>query len=217
MSYQQFEAEAIFEFRASHFVLWEKQSLYLRAAADRIYSDLVEINKIIELGIDKARKEDVYTASGLNSLWMLSTGYAIECLMKAIIVSTTSEPILNKRKELNTTIFGNGRKTHDLYYLFNKIDVSHRPIFSEKENSFIVKMSSYITWRGKYPIPLSSKDLLPIYRNSSLDNKIILRDLGAAKLKNDIDNITFKHIFELLYDRLSKAKLCEDVNENITK
>jgi len=53
-------------------------------------------------------------------------------------------------------------------------------------------MSAYTIWRGKYPIPKGSRDLL--------------EDLGPARLKNDRDKKFSDNIFDELYAKLLDAR-----------
>jgi len=92
----------------------------------------------------------VFLAAGLNSIWMLSVGYSVECLIKAIIIKTTEFPIINKNKEVEKQLWGS---SHNLYWIINKkLKSEYCPDFTENEIQFLYKMFMYIKWRGKYPV-----------------------------------------------------------------
>jgi len=115
MNYLEENALDLFKFRAGNVRLWEKQSLSLKAAADIIYSNLMDIDKKINEHLEKGTDSAYlyYPTAGLNQVWMVSIGYSIECLLKAIIITITTEPIITSNNKLNMNIFG--KKPHDLH------------------------------------------------------------------------------------------------------
>lgn len=175
----------------------------LRAAADIIYANLIEMDGKIRDCLDKGIDSSAFyhPTAGLNQMWMLSAGYATETLIKTIIIATTTETIV-KDHTLNRIIFGNSKGSHDLHSLLVKLE-EHNINFSEDENSFIDKMTSYTVWRGKYPIPLKADDL---YAYKSAAKGKVTVDLGAAKLHNDKDKKLFDNIFNSLYSTLQEVK-----------
>lgn len=199
MNYQEENALNLLEFRSGNVSLWEDQSRMLKAAADIIYPNLVDLNqRIIE---DHAGL--YYPTAGLNQMWMLSVGYSIECLLKTIIIVTTDQPIIIGNK-FNMKIFGSESKSHDLFSLLKKIyhDV-YKNIFTPEQNSFLNKMTVYIIWRGKYPVPKDPRDLIWYL---GPDNEKLSIDLDAAKLTGDKDKKSFEQIFDLLSAKLAEVK-----------
>lgn len=209
MNFQEAIASDLLKFRAGDVSLWEEQSLALKAAAEIIYVKLVESNSEIrnfEKGTDSAHLFPL--ASGLNQIWMLSAGYSIECLMKAIIIATTNKPLITTNNKFNMEIFGNSSRSHDLHYLLQrKIDNPYKPVLSSEQNAFLLKMTTYTTWRGKYPVPKEPMDQL---RYLGPDSEQMYVDLGPARLSNNKDRTSFIEIFDLLHAKLQEAKENKD-------
>lgn len=205
MDYQKENALNLLEFRAKHVPLWEKQSIQLKAASDVVYSKLVEANNEIRRLLDENTDDENLgnIAAGLNQVWMLTVGYSIESLVKAIIIATTTKPIILNDK-FNMKIFGNSSRSHDLHYLLQrKIDSPYKPVLSSEQNAFLLKITAYTTWRGKYPVP---KDPMDQLRYLGPDSEQLYVDLGPARLPNNKDRTSFMAIFDLLYAKLQEAK-----------
>jgi hypothetical protein len=206
MNFQEAIALDLLKFRARNVLLWEEQSLALKAASEIIYVKLVESNDDIRNLMEKDMGSEylIPSASGLNQIWMLSAGYSIECLMKAIIIVTTTKPLITPENKFNMDIFGNSSRSHDLHYLLQrKIDSPYKPVLSLEQNAFLLKMTAYTTWRGKYPVPKEPMDQL---RYLGPDNEQMYVDLGPARLSNNKDRTSFMAIFDLLYTKLQEAK-----------
>jgi len=141
-----------------------KKTVSLKAASEKIYTNLVEISKMIEEG-ENTDKSSYFLASGLGSVWMLSAGFAVESLTKALLIKTIPSSVNiikeeNGEKTLNIgEAFGGKKFSHDLNFLTKKVSPKYRPKFTDEETLFMFKMTSYTTWRGKYPIPLDAPHL----------------------------------------------------------
>ena len=201
---QQENAANQLKFLAEYVPIWERQALELRTAADIIYVNLVDMDKKIKKSLEDNTDSSSFhlATAGLNQVWMLTAGYSVEVLVKPIFIATTSEPLITSDGKFNKELWGN--RPHDSYFLLEKkLLAQHRPSLSEEENLFIRKMSSYTTWRGKYPIPVNS-DKFFRYRIEGKDDMPV--DLGAARLTNDRDKKCFDSIFNTLHVKLQEVK-----------
>lgn len=201
---QQENAANHLKFLAEYVPIWERKALELKAAADIIYADLIDadnkIKKCLEDNTDSSSFH--YATAGLNQVWMLTAGYSVEVLVKAIIIATTSEEITTLEGEFKKSLWGN--RPHDSYFLLEKkLQVQYKPSLSEEETSLIRKMSSYTTWRGKYPVPINSD---AFFRYGMPGKEDMAVDLGPARLTDDRDKKCFDNIFDSLYTKLQEVK-----------
>lgn len=216
-SWETNKANYMFDFRAKSVDCWEDKALSLKAASDKVYINLVETHKIIEQDNNNGtsiEKSCTQLTIGLNSIWMLSVGYSVECLIKAIIISTTSVPVIITDKNgyviLNIgQLFGG--KSHDLNSLLKKVASKYRPKFINEEFFFMCKMSSYTTWRGKYPIPVDATYLT--YDGQGIEKALIESILNRSEryveyveTRDDKDKKAYDNVFSKIYDKLSEAK-----------
>jgi hypothetical protein len=216
------KANYLFEFRANSVAMWKEKAQSLKVASEKVYINLAEISKVIEHGVNIGKSTDessYFLASGLNSLWMLSVGYALEGLIKALILltvpSTVDIIVIDKKgnKRLNISqLFGEGGNSHNLIYLLKKkVDVMYRPEFTDEETLFMAKMTSYTIWRGKYPIPLGATSLT--YSGQGIEKALIEKIMDRSqeypeyvRVKNDKDKNAFDIIFTKVLDKVSDAE-----------
>ena len=137
----------IYQYPADYYIKardWPTGWLYcgedLRLAAELIWKRL-------------AAAERMVCGKGVRLLptWALLTGLALENYTKWLIVRQGECKPTKKRKKLD---FGCGH--HDLAAYFKKAGLA----LSEDENRFLKILSSFVRWRGKYPLPMSELDNL---------------------------------------------------------
>ncbi len=218
-SWETEKANYLFEFRAKSVALWEEKALSLKLASEKIYANLVEISETIEQDVNTGKNTDKSTyflASGLSSIWMLSSGYAVESSIKALIILTVSPstPIIiekKRKKYLNINVLF-GVDSHNLNNLLKKVEAIYKPKFTDEELLFMYRMTTYTIWRGKYPIPLSAVGLT--YSGQIVEQELIEKIMNRSEkypepvqVKNDNDKKVFDNIFSKIFDKLSVAKI----------
>lgn len=153
--------------------LWEEKADYLYEAAELL-------KPYLDIEWDKLRKGDLITFHYFSLYFMLSS-FAIENLLKALIIKNNNEDIkerVNKKNRLPNCL-----NSHDLLELSKKAGLECEETY---EKQFLKKLSDNAIWEGRYPIPSGPKD----YNNrivffNSMDYKDIenlIREI-KAKLK----------------------------------
>jgi hypothetical protein len=99
-------------------------------------------------------------------------GLSIENLLKAVIIQARSargEPIIAGKKLVGDL------KTHDLVLLARRAGIE----VSKVEEDLLVRLKQYVTWAGRYPIPLHESEVAD---NSSgtMDKLLIERVFSRA-------------------------------------
>lgn len=84
----------------------------------------------------------------IHSVAMMLAGFAIENLLKAIHIS--SNPAFNASGKFDVA-------THDLLKLADGIDL----FLTEKEKVLLERLEQFLTWAGRYPVPLFTEDMRP--------------------------------------------------------
>lgn len=82
----------------------------------------------------------------LSSPALLLMGLSLEALLKGLIISRTPDMIANGKVSKRLS-------KHDLCALF---DMASIPIHEERNGRFLAKLTQYIVWRSKYPVPVTS-------------------------------------------------------------
>jgi hypothetical protein len=145
---------------------WKSTSRNLKRAADKLYdffhdSSVRQNNQFIEEiqsghKVDGSRElkgdelEDMLDGN-LITIYFLLIGYAFENLLKAIIM--LEHPEYFKPNDRIT-----GIKSHDLVRLCSRCKI-HLQL---QEKKLLEKITIYIDWQGKYPIPLDPDKMWPI-------------------------------------------------------
>jgi hypothetical protein len=84
-------------------------------------------------------------------LWptaMMLAGFAAECMLKAIFVS--QNPAFNSSGKFDAT-------THDLLKLADGVDLP----LTKDERILLERLEQFLTWAGRYPVPLYAQDMHP--------------------------------------------------------
>jgi len=95
---------------------------------------------------------------GLSSTHNMLMGMAIECLLKASLIVMGEEVVEEKSGNL---YFAKEFKSHKLDVLAEKLE-QYGLVFLEEETSLLSKLSVYIEWGARYPIPLSHNGFEPL-------------------------------------------------------
>ncbi len=158
--YEQLKARQ-FEAGARYPISWKSVSLTLKHAADRLYDlyhdatirfleELVKSERVEGSRILEGQELEDYRDGQLISVYFLLMGYAIENLLKAILMIQHPEYFKPDQKLVDI-------QSHDLAGLCSrcKIDVQ------QDETNLLKKLTTYILWQGKYPIPLELEKMWP--------------------------------------------------------
>lgn len=158
-----------FELGARLPISWKSVSLGLKHTADRLYDLQHDATlRVIKRAIEEHRKgRDVeesrelegkeledFLDSHMISTYYLLMGYAIENLLKAILM--IQHPEYFKPGAKLTDI-----RSHKLVSLCNRCDIS----VQKEEVEILNKLTTYVEWQGKYPIPLEPDKMWPIKRD----------------------------------------------------
>jgi hypothetical protein len=158
-----------FELGARLPLSWKSVSLVLKHAADRLYDLQHDATlRIIRREAEKPKRgletegsrvlegeelEDPLD-SQLISTYYLLMGYAIENLLKGILM--IQHPEYFKANSKMTDI-----KSHDLSDLCKCCDIS----IQQEEADLLDKLTTYVKWMGKYPIPLEAHKMWPMKKS----------------------------------------------------
>ena len=202
----QYEAKAIDQ------RIWKLKALSLLHAANKLFqiydaaetrqnkrdlelAELSEKHEPISYPIDSQEKEDVWDEQLLYSFALL-TGYAVENIIKGIIYANNPSRLLEDDKNL---FLHRCETDHDLTKLFVEARLATDESKIDPETKEILDwLKDYITWRGRYAIPLNSQ----IYRN----RKPIPRWLQYPDKPNlNLEKITL--LIERLIDELDKLPI----------
>jgi hypothetical protein len=140
-------------------VAWFDRASVLRECADIIGQRFIE-------GV-RARGGVTEGVSPLafGPVFQMLAGFALEALLKGIIVARTPEVI--QRKYLRKDFI-----THD----FDKLLALAGLSVDERRQKFLRRLGDAVVWMGKYPISTGAKDMKPV-RHSSTGDLALFADL----------------------------------------
>lgn len=146
--------------------VWAMQAMHLRRASDYLYGTCKAaweraISREIQAALSGPQEvsasadtlsiesEDGKDVDMVPVVYML-VGLSLETICKAILVG---------RNEFRVSTTGKveGAKTHNLKTLFLQCGIA----VDAPESDILLKLTSYIQWMGKYPVPLDQKDMRP--------------------------------------------------------
>ncbi|MCH8295797.1 hypothetical protein IH992_32360 [Candidatus Poribacteria bacterium] len=162
-----------FEMKAKWPISWKGMSSDLKHAADRLYDLHQEAHqRIIERILEelKERKRGKKSEASRRVLegkeledhldarlfipYFLLIGYAIENLLKANLMVQHPEYFKPNAKMVDI-------RSHNLVSLCKRCNIS----IDTEETNLLEKLTRYIEWEGKYPIPLEADKSLPRKRD----------------------------------------------------
>lgn len=134
---------------------WDKQHKRTGAiplawvfTADRLLRGFLLLAEQAKADVPELQKNGFY-APNISAVAMMLGALSIENLLKAICIKKLSPPFTDRGKfSLNT---------HDLHKLANLADIE----FTKEENVLLERLTHFISWSGRYPIPLLSEGMLP--------------------------------------------------------
>jgi hypothetical protein len=168
LMYEQVKAKQ-FELGALTPGSWKSTSRHLKWAADRLYDffydavlrdikrnmrSIEELQSGQKVGGARELKGDEledHLDGQLITVYFLLIGYAFENLLKAILMFEHPEYFRPDAKMKDI-------QSHDLVKLCGRCNISLQP----QERNMLEKLTIYIEWQGKYPIPLESEKMFPI-------------------------------------------------------
>src|SRR5262249_51301661 len=126
---------------ASSHLHWQISALQLQSAINILSG---EIKKYVR----QLRKGKPQPSPQPTGVCAMLCGLMLENLFKAVLVSRTGA--FNTKGEFV-------HKTHDLVVLANLVGLK----LSEDESWLLERLTSFVEWSGRYPVPLSVEPLLP--------------------------------------------------------
>lgn len=144
-------------------ISWKATADMLKHAADHLYDlyyEASERQKERTISRVKSGKKNQHTKDNEKDAWdsslirvyFMLVGYAIENLLKAAI--TIQNPDLVKKADEFKL---DKLKSHDLVRLCNMCDLE----LTDNETKLLQRLTDYIIWMGKYPVPLKKSGLYP--------------------------------------------------------
>ncbi len=120
-------------------------------------------------------------------IYMLIAGYAIENLLKGVIakkylIPSKERPYPDMPKELPPEL-----KSHNLVKLCEKAGLT----YNSDEKEYLELLQKYVTWAGRYPIPLEWQDHM-------------LREYPVIRLEPDQVHTMFTTLFNRWFEEVSK-------------
>jgi len=198
-----------FKLRATLPGSWKSASLKLRHAASRLRELQHDaILRILERGraefeagemregITKLEGQELqdHEDTQLSSIYLFLMGYAIENLLKGILI--LRHPEYFKPTGEMTSI-----GTHKLVSLCQRCGIQ----LLDEESTLLDKLTTYIRWAGRYPVPLDIQDMPPI--NPSSGDSSWIRSEGGAfhppKIYGRVESLYVKIWNE--FERIQKA------------
>jgi len=101
--------------------------------------------------------------TGLASTHNMLVGMAIECLLKAALIVRGVDVVETKSGNL---YFDKDFKSHKLNQLAEKLE-QYGAVFSVEEMFLLEKLSIYIEWGARYPVPLAHTGMEPLSTSDS--------------------------------------------------
>lgn len=199
--------ERQFELGATEPIAWKGTASRLKRAADHLFevyhgASVRSIDRLVKevkegnspppgtsnsRSLDGQELED-HLDGQLIGVYMFLMGYAIENLLKAILM--VQHPEYFRATEKMTDI-----QSHNLASL----SVRCRIVVSEEERKLLDRLAMYIDWAGKYPVPLLSTKMPPL----KSDDEWI--HLGEAFRGRDQQN-AINSFWRRLLDELEAAR-----------
>ena len=133
--------------------VWVLQSRRLKCAADTIFREYGAALDRIPSGADPTTLEHLQTIGPATLLY----GLSLENLLKGVLIKIGGSRISNWKLSRWS---GSG---HDLVALARDAGIS----LDEVECDLLARLSAYVEWAGRYPIPLSAQDMPLEQRNVS--------------------------------------------------
>jgi len=130
---------------------WLAARRLMRAAEVLWRAHDADLSKIREGQVETHKLENLE----LGLAWMLLTGLALENLVKAVLLKR--EPELAKPGRMPEWPGKGAGKGHDLAQLFDRAGVP----LSAPERDFMDRLTEFILWRGRYPVPHVAERLMP--------------------------------------------------------
>ena len=158
-----------FQLGATMPMAWKLAALILKHAADRLFDIQHDAAlRIISPSVQEAQNASLQaqSASGLKqlagreledrwdseliSVYYFLMGCSTENLLKGILMSQHPEYLEAETKLTHI-------KSHDLVKLCSRCNID----LVEKEKELLEKLTTYVKWAGRYPVPLSNEDMFP--------------------------------------------------------
>ncbi|MFH1317733.1 MAG: hypothetical protein ABIH71_01790 [Candidatus Omnitrophota bacterium] len=120
--------------------------------ADYLYKSAKLLKPEIEKDWQELKKGKVFN-NQFSSIYFMLSSFAIENLLKAIIIKNNFKAINNQVK--NKSELPSMLCSHDLCYLGKKANLND---IANDEKFLLEKLSENAIWKGRYPIPKGSED-----------------------------------------------------------
>jgi hypothetical protein len=131
---------------------WLEYAEELRDNAELIWSHEDESLRVgVSTDAAHCAAGDPYRISGVSRTYLLLAGFALENLVKGLLVS--GDPSL-----INTGALSRDLKSHNIGFVASKV---HDLVLTEGEQEFCTLVTSVIPYWGRYPIPLAKNHIMP--------------------------------------------------------
>ncbi len=138
--------------------IWLGEALQLKRAAELVLAELNGVLSVYPHG--RASYEDL----SLFKAYMLLSGIAIENLVKGILVCR--DPSIVGNDKVDKVKWKGSSHGHDLAELAKQTGIP----FTLEEKGLFRRLSAFVVWGGRYPIPIKSSDMVQRtkYRGQSI-------------------------------------------------
>jgi hypothetical protein len=200
-----------FEAGARWAISWKSASMTLKYAADRLYNHYNDgQNRISMRLLEEFEKSERkagsrtlklegqelidYRDGGLISVYFLLIGYAIENLLKGILMIKHPEYFKPDQKIVDI-------QSHDLVGLTKRCKI----VLQQEETVLLTKLTTYVVWQGKYAIPLRSDEM---FGEMKPDGTWVTRGeaFHGRKTQQEVDRLYIK-----LWNELERIKPAEEI------
>jgi len=130
-----------FKARGQLLILWEGKARQFKAAIEVLWSQLDNS------WTDRAGNEQYVNRYHEPCLFLM--GVCLECFVKGILVNNNKELVSQDKID-------NSLANHDILEHLKNSEIK----LTGNEQEFVKKVSEYVVWMGKYPIPKKSNTLL---------------------------------------------------------
>ncbi len=143
---------------------WAAQADLLKRAAEVLWAAFYQDHQKLMERLNRAMPDpatiDTTDLRNLHifHIYLLIAGYAIENLLKGIIVKKNLIPSLHQPRPELPTKLPSYLNSHNLMDLLQQAGLRCK---SDDEREFLRVLSDYTTWAGRYPAPKHWKDLRP--------------------------------------------------------
>nr|WP_145403296.1 hypothetical protein [Paenibacillus xylanexedens] len=139
-------------------VTWVLKANELKLASETLNKEFVkaiEVNMSVPVGAEIDQRE------GFGSIWMMLSGYSLECLLKGLyFYINPNENIENGKIVVNWK--GSGHDLSTLVALCNEYLQDDEKInLTKDEDNYIKRVSEFTAWAGKYPLPKKYNSMIP--------------------------------------------------------